>query len=203
MHGIFESVEFLNEEKATYYEVSILDESTEVLNEQLFLKFIKKKNVTEEFRDEALKVLEALERETGKAATDETSLAGALGVRNAKKKIKEGKLKNCYIVGFKYREITKAADVDRKIMDFLIIRGKTIGDYATKVLTSVGYKKVSQKMGANYAFVKEGKDCLYGVDVAIIDTRITFYIRCLENSEENKKILAGGKKFYESDKKND
>ena len=72
---------------------------------------------------------------------------------------------------------------------------KLITDYIRKVVTKLGYKKVSEKDGAADSYYKKGKDCIYGIDVNGAYGVVNIYIRCLEDTEENKAILVGGKTF--------
>ena len=58
--AIFESVEFLNDTKIII-EGTLIEED-EILNESIIFKFVKKKDVPESFRDEALKICERIEK---------------------------------------------------------------------------------------------------------------------------------------------
>lgn len=196
-HGIFESVEFLNEEKFYAVEISLLDESTLILNEGL--KYIKKDDVPNEFKDEALKVCEYLEKEFEKGATDEESLGGAFGARNAKKKISEGKPKNAYLIGFNYADVGKKLDDGMKASDMIFVkRKKRVIEYAPKVALALGYKKINEEAKKKYIFIKEGKDCIYAMDVYIYMHRVVFQLRCVEDTDENREYLANAKEqWYE------
>ena len=199
--AIFESVQFLNDNNEFIIECELLDKELESLNEAILFKFIKKKEVPESFRDEALKICKYLEEKTGKKGTLGANAAGirsAIGIRinNSSKRIENGKIKNCYILSFSHKDINKAAGVEIKIFDMFFVNGKLIQDYMSKVLSELGYKKISEKAGANFGYYKNKDGYICGVDCGVIDGGVVnIYIRCLKDCEENKEILAGGKAY--------
>lgn len=198
--AIFESVEFLNDTKIII-EGTLIEED-EILNESIIFKFVKKKDVPESFRDEALKICERIEKESGKSATLGSGANAfrdtffGIKLNKAMKKIETGKLKNCYILGFSNKDISKAAGVENKVYDYFLINLNTIQDYVGSTLKKLGYKPISNKAGANKGYYKELGDYICGVDCgALQGGTVNIYIRCLQNTDDNKKILAGGKQF--------
>ncbi len=190
--SIFESVQFLNE--SNFIEIDLLEES-QILQEQIVFKFVKKDDVPKDFQDEALKILDILEKETEKKITEgilASTIRGTfgIGINKAKKKI-ENKIKNCYILNIPYRGIEKATNTEKRFF----INENLVKDYIAGIVTKLGYKKVSTKAGAFNMYYKQGKDCIYAIDAAAMDGNVIVYIRCLKDTEENKEMMAGGKEF--------
>lgn len=111
-------------------------------------------------------------------------------INKAKNKI-EKKLKNCYVLGIPYRGIEKAAGIKKSFF----ANEKLVNDYLENTMHKLGYKKASKKAGASFGCYKQGKDCIYAIDWLFMDGSITVYIRCLQDTEGNKEVLAGGKKY--------
>lgn len=198
-NNLFESVRFLNESEYVYIECDLLESRIDIFNE---LKFIKKNDVPKEFKDEALKICETLEKEGGRKGSEgfgAATIQGAYGIRinNAHKKIENGKIKNCYILSFSHKAFTKATGTERKVLDNFLINNKLIFDYLKKTLIKLGYKKVSEKPGAYDTYYKKGKNCIYSVDACVMESgTVSIYIRCLEDTDKNKADLVGGAQYY-------
>lgn len=213
--NIFESVNFLNETaEEIFIEFDIDLAEDEALNEQqVLLKFMDKDQITDDFKEEALKIAKYMEEKLGKKASEGALAAGVkagFGIRinNAVKKIEKKPVKKVYTLNLNYRAMTKAAGTSKGfIVDSLVNVYDAIADFVEDTAKHFGYKKLPVKQGRNTfavdSYVKDGKNgAMYNIDCALVGSNIVnMYIRCLKNTEENKACLVGGVEYYDKDKK--
>lgn len=202
MGSIFENVTFLNESQRNYSSEFIFEiGQIKNLNEQIILDFTT--NVPEDFKKEAIKFCDVISDIVGKTPAEGSTAAGfqSLGLKsnNAKDKIEKSEPKKCYSLIFKYTDLTTAAGTRRKVMDLLINDYKQISNIVQKAASQAGFKKIPIKDKGCEAFIKKGKNnSLYNISCAMLGQNIVaIYIRCLNDTEENKACLIGGEKYLD------
>ena len=175
-------------------------ENVHFLNEAFILKFIEDNKTLEVFKKEALKITQTMEE-----IVSETATAGAFGsfmgikFNKATEKIDNDEPKKYYTIGFTYNEMLKAAGEKFGFKDFFFL-------YYSKVLKPIeecakkcGYTEVKSSNKNFHSFIKKYKPgIMFNFDYALSsDNMCNIYIRCLEDTEENRAILVGGKKYLE------
>lgn len=177
-------------------------ENVQFLNEEVFYRYKKKKDIPDAFQKEALKIVELFEKEL-----DVTKLKGGTRLKsffncgNAKKTI-EKKKKKAYIFNIKAKDMDNDNDDHKAIISTFMKTNHSVQAFFGSVMKKSGFKLVDEKYSA-IAFVKELDGYMIGVELRANNVLagaytnffepVTVGIYCLESEgkkgEKNKRTL--------------
>ena len=181
-----------------YLEFNLIED--EILVEGITFKFIKKKEVPEDFKKFVAKFADDAQK-IAKSNISTGIISSAFGIKfkNIKAKIEKADVKNNYLIAIDLKSALKANDIDPTFKNKMMANPNIYIDFLDKVCKKEGLKKISKKAGASVAYYKQGKNCIYLVYGDYIDSnKYYIYINCLEDTEENRELAIGGKAFMES-----
>lgn len=160
----------------TYLEFDLIENKYGIVTEGF--KFIKDKDVPDDFKGFAIKVIDG-----ARSLNNSKNEKFGVKLEKVKSKIEKQGKKSLYVIS-----IGDGMDTD----SFIKFLGNTC--------KAQGMKKSKNDPKASYtSYTKKGKGCIYVVDGFKLNPD-HIYIRCLEDSQENKDIISEGvKMIIESD----
>jgi hypothetical protein len=173
-------------------------ENVQFLNEEMFFRYKKKKNVPKEFQDEAVKLVELFEKELGTKVAGGTDFTSRWHLGEAKERIKK-KIRKQYSFSMDWVDMDKKTGNYKMVLSNMFKTVTSIRTFFNQVMKKSGFKLVDPSY-SDIGWVKEFDDYMIGVTFSVngnenINQTTVVYIHCLEiegkKGEKNKRTMAG------------